>query len=317
MTGSDKCLLCENPAKKVLLNVKNGDTAYICPKCGSYSVPGEIKQSLLLNRAKKEIRYYVSCFLRRKKDSHEKNFVFPLTEKNIDWILRNEVPDTAEEKVESLLDYVNCNSSFFGALVPVDKRVSYSQKEAEFQNIVREMEEQKLLIVLRNSDGVHVSLTMKGIEFLNKTRKRPKEDNCFIAMWFDPEMGDAYIKCFEPACIDAGYKPIRVDQEFYNGDVTDRIIGNIRTTQFTIADMTGYRGGVYYEAGFAKGLGKQVIFTCRTDWFDKDPEKNRRVHFDLTHENFITWDSNHLDLFRQQLIDRIIATIGKGSYICQ
>jgi len=33
-----------------------------------------------------------------------------------------------------------------------------------------------------------------------------------------------------------------------------------------ICDLTGYRGGVYFEAGFAYGLGLEVIYTCRKDW---------------------------------------------------
>ena len=42
----------------------------------------------------------------------------------------------------------------------------------------------------------------------------------------------------------------------------------IRKSKFLIADFTGQRGGVYYEAGFAYGLGLPVIWTCRKDWFD-------------------------------------------------
>ena len=33
-----------------------------------------------------------------------------------------------------------------------------------------------------------------------------------------------------------------------------------------VCDLTGYRGGVYFEAGFASGLGLPVIYTCRKDW---------------------------------------------------
>ncbi len=35
--------------------------------------------------------------------------------------------------------------------------------------------------------------------------------------------------------------------------------------RFMIADFTGHRGGVYFEAGFAHGLGIPVIWTCRED----------------------------------------------------
>ena len=37
----------------------------------------------------------------------------------------------------------------------------------------------------------------------------------------------------------------------------DRIIAQIRASKFVVADFTRNRGGVYYEAGFALGLGSQ------------------------------------------------------------
>jgi hypothetical protein len=40
-----------------------------------------------------------------------------------------------------------------------------------------------------------------------------------------------------------------------------------------VADFTGQRGGVYWEAGFAQGLGIPVIRTCKSDELWK-------LHFD-------------------------------------
>ena len=44
------------------------------------------------------------------------------------------------------------------------------------------------------------------------------------------------------------------------------------------------RGGVYYEAGFAQGLGLPVIWTCRKDMIDY-------VHFDTRHCAHIDWEA--------------------------
>jgi len=67
-----------------------------------------------------------------------------------------------------------------------------------------------------------------------------------------------------------------------------------------VADFTGSRGGVYFEAGFALGLGIPVIWSCR---------KNdvKKVHFDTRQYNHIVWNDSS-DLYRQ-LRDRIEATI--------
>jgi nucleoside 2-deoxyribosyltransferase len=42
-----------------------------------------------------------------------------------------------------------------------------------------------------------------------------------------------------------------------------------------IADFSGLRSGVFFEAGFAKGLGREVIFTVRKADVDQLKE-----HFD-------------------------------------
>ena len=49
-----------------------------------------------------------------------------------------------------------------------------------------------------------------------------------------------------------------------------------------IADFSGHRQGVYFEAGLAMGLGIPVIFTCRDTDIDI-------AHFDTRQYNHVTW----------------------------
>ena len=67
-----------------------------------------------------------------------------------------------------------------------------------------------------------------------------------------------------------------------------------------VADFTGQLAGVYYEAGFAMGLGRTVIWCCRKDEIDK-------LHFDTNHKNHIDWGS--VEELRERLYRRIRATI--------
>jgi nucleoside 2-deoxyribosyltransferase len=124
---------------------------------------------------------------------------------------------------------------------------------------------------------------------------------CFVAMSFDPALDNLYLEGIEPAIRDCGFTPVRVDREHYNEDINDRILAEIRLAQFIVADFTQQKHGVYFEAGFAMGLGRPVIWLCSEDDF-----KNR--HFDTDHYNHIKWHAP-ADL-RQKLADRIRATIG-------
>jgi nucleoside 2-deoxyribosyltransferase len=97
-----------------------------------------------------------------------------------------------------------------------------------------------------------------------------------------------------------------------------------------VCDLTGYRGGVYFEAGFAYGLGLPVIYICRKDWCSEEKLKDKDgnvieslkdssgrnirvmkegVHFDLAHRNRIEWEGNKLEEFRVTLENRIRAAI--------
>ena len=64
--------------------------------------------------------------------------------------------------------------------------------------------------------------------------------------------------------------------------IDDEIIAQIRRSKFLVADLTGHRNGVYFEAGFMLGLGRPVIWLCNESEFDK-------VHFDTRQYNTIKY----------------------------
>lgn len=116
-----------------------------------------------------------------------------------------------------------------------------------------------------------------------------------------------WIDAIKPAILLAGYEPKRIDEHEYIEGVVDEILTLIRQSRFVIADLTGGRGGVYYEAGFAKGLGLKVIFTCNEKYF------NQR-HFDTQHYNCLKWQDGQYEDFTKKLANRIEAMIGRGNY---
>lgn len=150
------------------------------------------------------------------------------------------------------------------------------------------------------------SLTAEGLIWLEENEPHPgSTDNGFVAMWFDTSMNAAFLDGFAPAISGAGYIPVRVDQIDHVGKIDDEIIRRIRQSRFVVADFTGHRGGVYYEAGFAAGLRLHVFMTCREDHMGD-------LHFDIRQYNCISW-TDHGDL-REKLQRRIEAVIGKGPH---
>lgn len=129
----------------------------------------------------------------------------------------------------------------------------------------------------------------------------------FVAMWFDQSVDALYEQAIAPAIRDAGYEPVRVDKTEHVNRIDDEIISQIRRSRFMVADFTGQRQGVYFEAGMMMGLGRNVIWMCQ-----KKEIEAQQPHFDVRQYNFITWEQETLPDARKRLTDRIGAVEGQG-----
>lgn len=155
-------------------------------------------------------------------------------------------------------------------------------------------------------------ITPEGYAHLAELEVQPTHSQqAFVAMWFDQTLDSVYEKAIEIAIRQAGYEPIRIDRKDHNNKIDDEIIAEIRRSRFMVADFThgdaGMRGGVYYEAGFARGLGLPVISTCHQELLNKNA-----IHFDTRQYNHIGWTEDGLEAFKNALTNRISATIGDG-----
>ena len=157
----------------------------------------------------------------------------------------------------------------------------------------------------KHQNGPLYRVTVDGHHEIAQDEVNVSSSQAFVAMWFDREMEADYDQGIEPAIEASGYEPKRIDRDPAVHKVDDAIIAEIRRSRFLIADMTcgsdGPRASVYYEAGFAHGLGIEVIYSCREDSLD-------RLAFDTRQYNHIVWqDAAQL---KRALIDRIAARIG-------
>lgn len=131
---------------------------------------------------------------------------------------------------------------------------------------------------------------------------------CFVASAFGRDDVDAvYDKCVCPALRNVTSQPLRVDRIEHNDDIDDMIFRLLDAADFAVVDLTYARPSVYYEAGYAFGSGKPVIYIARSDHFkarDDDPEGLLRVHFDLQMKNIVSWSTPN-DAFRKRLESRL------------
>ena len=165
------------------------------------------------------------------------------------------------------------------------------------------------------------SVTREGKEYAeeisqkNNQKSDQKTDKqnlkCFVSMWFDENkegMEDVYEKAIEPAIKDAGYEPCRADKIRHEKQIDTMINEQIIESHFMLADFTAEkekpRAGVYFEAGFARGLQRRMIFTCREDRFNPPVNIQNYPH--------ILWKAENLQDFYDEIYLQIKYVIGEN-----
>lgn len=113
----------------------------------------------------------------------------------------------------------------------------------------------------------------------------PASRTAFMAMKFgDVELNTIVEEVFRPAVAETGFELRILTDVPKAGLIDDRLRVEIRQSRFLIADITHQNPGAYWEAGFAEGLGKPVIYTCKKDAFDAGAS-----HFDTNHHLTVMW----------------------------
>lgn len=154
------------------------------------------------------------------------------------------------------------------------------------------------------SDPV-IRIEANGWDYLDEhSHERISSDQAFIAMSFGEDFDAVYDNGVYPAVDDAGYKPYRVDKEHFLGPIDAKIFNQIKVSRFMVAEVTEQNPGVYYEAGYALGLGMPIIWCVRADVLEQ-----KKIHFDTRQVRHISWSTP--DDLKSQLFEMIDFVIGK------
>ncbi|MCK6256813.1 hypothetical protein LCY76_09420 [Fictibacillus sp. KIGAM418] len=310
MSSLYMCPVCDQYA--ISLGEVNHNDVYgvDCTRCGLFNISHEAQSQLFIMKDEVE-KNKISAVLRE--NSIKNRLVYTVTLgraalKNgitIDNLL-SLFPRTVSDRIDRTLQNLVNLSSFPSSPVHITED-SYPIFFSEIKDlkvtffILKQLSEDGYIQSETSIPG-EIIVTAKGWNRVSELEKKVKEDTkqVFIAMWFDKQMDQFVGDGFEAAIKESGYEPFRIDWKEHNEKIDDQIISEIKKSKFLVADVTGHRGGVYFEAGYALGLGMPVIWTCKEDHL-KD------VHFDTRQYNHIVWTD--VEDLRRKLYYRIQATI--------
>lgn len=280
----------------------------ICRRCGEFCATREFVSDVCFKsngeRGKvSSIVYYLrrrygqTVFLfSEKPQKHIENHLCS----TVDELLKR-YPISLTDRVDMILDMIDSSTRYKGDVITIESENLFmpDNLDSDAALFVRKhLETVGLINFLPNRNDTQ--LTFKAYERIDESNRTKSDTNqAFIAMWFSDDV-TAASEAIHEAIRTCGYKPVRIDGVEHNNKICDEIVGKIRQSKFVVCDFTGQRGGVYFEAGYAMGLGIPVIWTCHSD-------EVGMLHFDTRQYNHITWTTP--DDLREKLFNRIKATI--------
>lgn len=264
-----------------------------CGRCGEYEVSWEFLRGFEdIKRKLGEIGYILSGLARELYETDGQRPAFTI--KNLETDLKHFlIPDikNIEEKIQKFLQRVREKTEYFGEEVKLGNietviPLAYAKNSDELVALFTLMTEKKLakigVLTNENDDGkrtVKMTLLANAWDITNTLGDKNKEsDRGFVAVWFNDSMNEN-IDAAEEAISESGFHPICIRDEHFSERIMDKALGEIRRSRFVIVDLTGNRGSVFFEAGFAHGLGIETIYV----YCDENNGKPTTLEFYVKH----------------------------------
>jgi hypothetical protein len=281
---------------------RKGDLISVdCATCGKYVISSSLYASAF--PLPEHERYRVSYAMKRRQ--LEGRDAPKLTQHTMPAMIADLPNPATHEKPTLLLSALTLLHSVPGALFNIDdwreRSLACARDDNEMAYFIRSLIQRGDLADHGAAPGGRWLITRDGWERAARLAARPNVSRAaFVALHFTKEVLDLYASAFAPAIERAGFQPSLANNPAHNEQIDARIVTLIRQSRFVVADVTGARTGVYFEAGYALGHGRPVIWTCRES-------SQADMHFDTRQYNHILWKEGS-DL-KEQLYLRIAATI--------
>lgn len=297
--GRGKCSVCEGKwgGNCIEQSVPRGNIRFECDVCGSYDVDSIVLEDNLLVGSRKfnDVARAALChFIRSNQTSQASNpFI------TSDWLFRflsnAKLPTPGQQAINMVRfigDAVEGTGRAIEAL-PIFFFASIGSPNPDFAiDIALQLRNSGILLGLETGGMGQVrsmsdlSLTLSGwSKFEAEKRGILSGGYGFIAMKFSDPQLDPFVKdVVKPAIGELGFTLIDMRDVARPGIIDNILREQIRDAAFVLVDLTHDNAGAYWEAGYAEGLGKPVLYLCQQTKFDE-----KKTHFDTNHCTTVTW----------------------------
>ena len=274
-----------------------------CPACGYFKIS---RTAIEDNRLDEDQRRALSHKLRWRTELSE-----PSTEMITSYFLedfrKNYLLPNVSEQIDNLVlylskrlkhmgrEYGHCDPALISAIGAIDRSGAIE--------IISALIDRGLIaghvLGLDPPDAIGLKPTLSGwLRAGDIERGSISEKFAFMAMQYGDSTLESYVaEVFRPATLEAGFDLEVLRDRPQAGVIDNYLRSRLNLCRFVIADLSHANNGAYWEAGYAEGIGKPVIYTCHKEQFDQ-----RKTHFDTNHSTTIVWLPDQPDEAKKQLL---------------
>jgi nucleoside 2-deoxyribosyltransferase len=154
---------------------------------------------------------------------------------------------------------------------------------------------------------IQANLTLPGWQQYEAEQQGQLSGNYgFIALKFGDDVLDPFVAdVIKPAVAGLGFELVDMRDAAEAGIIDNVMRARIRDAAFVLVDLTHSNEGAYWEAGYAEGLGKPVLYLCNKQVFDQ-----KGTHFDTNHCTTVKWNADDPEPFVEELKATLRRSLG-------
>lgn len=307
------CPVCDAQATRREPDPTGRDAIEIdCPHCGRFAISGSLESTLPdLRLREPDASAKLSHALRRSQEGSDRPLFSTYT---AEAVLKQPLPRPREQAdllVRWLAEHVAGPGETLWIEYSTHGAVVGSKSSAGFALVLDHLFESGLVTgqlskTIGGGDRAHATLSFAGWDHYEELRRGGRVyRKAFMAMKFGDALLDQVLEqVFKPSALRAGFQLFKLTDVPKAGLIDNRLRVEIQASDFIVADLTHDNLGAYWEAGYAEGLGKPVIYTCEKSRFEQ-----AKTHFDTNHHLTILWDAAAPEVCSQEFIATIRATL--------
>lgn len=330
MGKESHCFFC-NSKCEIFPDYEYDSSLFVCPICGRYAISAwDVNdRELDLKGSRDKIAAYL--YHRNKlieKERPEEYVSFIGTKEHYDRLLPNhpnyhhvtmeEVkafwPHRFADRIDYILQALSLKSNFFGndvffdfvekcSLMFIQRNYAEDPDEEEDANTQADalcdyLDQVGYTKVEPEGNGVYLTLLADGWNRIEEIQRSDLDNkDVFVAMSF-ADTANPTREAIRAGISKVGFSPEFMDEIIHNKEIVPEMFRLIRECRLLIMDISEPNYGAYYEAGYALGLGKEVIISCSAETYNRkyesDEEKKYarylKPHFDIAQKQILIWN---------------------------